>query len=402
MDDMQSVDRGARSKAALVAFTALVSGLLLVAAHVAIDAGMNDSTTAAETNGSTFEVTDLAGNQVWFAKPAERIVLVRGRDIHELVMLLGDEVEDKLVAWGPDIMTADKGCYDALLERYPKLADVPVLGSIYSDAVSVERVLSLEPDLVVVDTFMTDRGYKCVEKMKAVGLPVLFTQKGTDPIKGPRASLAVIGRAVGREDTAREINDFVSAEIEKVIGHVPDTLQGPAVYIECGNRGVEELGHTFGYDGNGRLVAWSAFLEQLHCQNIAKGVVRHMTPLHPEYVLKANPEVIVFTGAYWENRPGSMYLGFQIPKRVAESRLRAFTKRPGWEDLQAVQDNNVHAAFHGFCMHPDSFAALQQLAKWCYPDRFDDLHPEESLQEFYRRFMPMDTSGVWFMSLERE
>lgn len=361
-----------------------------------------DQSILSKSNGTRIEITDLAGRTVVLAAPAKRIVLAKGRDIHQLYMLLRDELDDRLAGWGKDIVTYDRGTYDALVERYPLLLNTPLTGSIYRDPV-VEQLMALEPDLVVIDTVtLKGAGRETVEQMESVGLPLLFIEMSTDPFEGPMDSLLVLGKAVGKENLAKQIKNFVDNEIRKVDARLSDSTQGPSVYIECAHLGVDKWGHTFGLDVNGRSPAWGAFLRRLHCNNIAEGVVPFKGQMHPEYLLKANPEHIVLTGSHWPNSYDSMELGLNTTSILAESRLRGFTERPGWEDLQAVQDNNVHAVFHGFCMHPDSFAALQQLAKWCYPDRFGDVHPEKSLQEFYRRFMPMDTSGVWFMSLGRE
>ena len=106
----------------------------------------------------TITVTDLAGRSITFEQPIERIVLVRGRDIYTLGMLLGSEIEEKLVAWGPDFELYDGDSYRKFVQSYPRLAEVPNLGSVYHDAVSVEQVLALAPDLVIVDTFMGRSG----------------------------------------------------------------------------------------------------------------------------------------------------------------------------------------------------------------------------------------------------
>ena len=47
-----------------------------------------------------------------------------------------------------------------------------------------------------------------------------------------------------------------------------------------------------------------------------------------------------------------------------------------------------------------SFAAAQQLAKWLYPEEFKELNPEERLHEFHLKFMPVEMSGTWMVSLD--
>ncbi|WP_198001050.1 ABC transporter substrate-binding protein [Gimesia fumaroli] len=334
------------------------------------------------------------------AKPAERIVLLRGRDLHELAMLLGDKIDDRLIAWGPDILTADKDAYDAFVKRYPKLAKIPMIGSIYSDAIDVEQLLALKPDLVVGDTFMVRRGYKSIDRIREAGLPLILTEMGTNPFEGPQKSLAVLAKALGKVEVAEGINAFLDEEIGKVFDRLPRTTQGPSIYIECGNRGVNEFGHTFGYDGENRIITWGAYMHRLHCENIALGVVPDMATLHPEQILKSDPDVIIVTGSCWTNVPDSMRLGFQTSPEFARARLIAFTERPGWAQLQSVRTKRIYGLYHGFCFHPTAFAALQQIAKWIYPQRFRDLDPDENLRRFYDQFVPVELTGVWMSSLE--
>jgi iron complex transport system substrate-binding protein len=51
-------------------------------------------------------------------------------------------------------------------------------------------------------------------------------------------------------------------------------------------------------------------------------------------------------------------------------------------------------------MHASNFAAVQQLAKWLYPQEFRDLDPRARLEEFHRRFMPVAHNGTWMIALD--
>ena len=351
-----------------------------------------------EAKGRRLRVIDLAGRSVDMAGPAERIVLVRGREIHSLALLLGDSVEDKLIAWGPDIESADQESYRAFVERYPKLARIPKIGSIYSDSIDVEFLLTLQPDLVVVDNFMVRRGYRSIERMKNAGLPLIFTEFGMDPLSGPQDSIKMLGAAVGKGDVADEVVSFIQDQLSKVddqIAKEQPPRDGPTVYMECGNRGVSQFGHTYGYDERKQLITWGKYLNALRCRNIALGRVPDRTPIHPEYVLSSEPSMIVMTGSTWTNSDDCMLLGLNIDSQQAADRLHAFSTRPGWKELSAVKDRRLHAIYHNFCILPTSFVAYQQLAKWAYPNRFSDLNPEANMRTFHERFSRLDYKGTW-------
>ncbi len=356
------------------------------------------------TSGPTITVTDLAGRSVTLKQPVERIVLVRGRDIYALGLLLGSEIEQKLVAWGPDLESYDADTYHKFLESHPRLADVPKLGSVYQDGVSAEKVLSLAPDLVVVDTFMVERGYKCINRLQQAGLPVLFLDFSTDPYRNPQRSIQVLGRVLEKEERAKEITTFIDAELDKVFSRLDVAPEpSPSIYVEAGYKGVTEYGPTYGHghDTKGRKTCWGIILPGLRAHNIAADVVPNMGPISPEYLLKADPDVIVITGACWVSQPDAMHLGYLTEASEARSLLKGFTTRPGWKELTAVRSGRVCGLFHNFSMQTTEFVAAQQLAKWLYPGKFDDLDPEASLEEFHKRFMPVDYGGTWTIDLEK-
>lgn len=376
---------------------ALCAGGLLVYRSIPETPARPGETSAA--NGG-ITVTDMAGRTVTFHKPIERIVLIRSRDIYELSLLLDDEVATKIVGWGPDIQTADKDAYRKYVERYPALAKLPVLGSIFDDAVNVEAVLALKPDLVILDTVMAERGYKSVDRMEQAGLPLLFLDLSHDPFHDPERSLLLLGKVLGKEERAAKVVTFVNAELDKVFSRLPGiTAPPPAVYVEAGSLGAKQYGSTYGFDPKQKLASWGTFLDRLHCRNIAAGVVPSMGQINPEYLLKSNPDVIVITGACWPAVSDSMHLGYYTDAGQARELLSAFTTRPGWDALSAVKNHRIYSLFHGFAMHLTNFAAVQQLAKWLYPEAFADLDPEGQLREFHRRFMPVEYSGVWMISL---
>ncbi len=356
-----------------------------------------------QRDGGSITLTDLAGREVTLRQPVERVVMVRGRDVYELAVLLGEDLPRKLIAWGPDLRKFDHDAYRVFTERFPSLAKLPEVGSAYADAVDAEAVLALRPDLVIVETFMANRGYKCIERMRRAGLPLLFLDFSRDPFEGPLRSIQLLGQALGRQKRAEEVVNFVKSRLDEVTSRLSERSKSPpSVYMECGYKGVKEYGHTFGYNEQGKLSAWASIMERAGCRNIAVGVTPSMAVMHPEQLLTANPDVIVITSACWPATPDSTHLGYCADPVDAEKRLRAFTTRPGWADLKAVKTGRVYGIFHGFCMHTTNFAALQQLAKWFYPERFADLDPAARLREFHDRFLPVDCRGVWMIGLERQ
>ncbi|WP_417387373.1 ABC transporter substrate-binding protein [Gimesia sp.] len=354
---------------------------------------------------STITVTDLAGREVTLQQPIERIILMRSLGLYELAAVLGDEVEEKLVGWDSSLKTGDLDTWQKYIERFPRLDQVTILGDILRDTVSAEAVLALKPDLVIMNTYMLNRGSKTVERLEQAGVPLLFL-RSEDPFRDPQESIRLLGQVLGKTERANAAADWIDAELQPVLSQLK-TIEGkvPTIYLEAGTQGPEKYGNTFGENQQGKTVNWGSVLAQLRCQNIAAGAISGlygMGVIRPEFLLTADPEVIVITGAHWTAFPDSLQLGYATDRSQATQQLAAFTTRPGWSDLAAVKNQRVHGIHTRFGSHLMSFAAAQQLAKWLYPEKFQDLNPEERLREFHQKFLPVEMSGTWMVSLDGE
>ncbi len=359
-----------------------------------------EQSAAIPTTKTSITVTDVMGRSVSLAGPAQRIVLLRGRDVHEVALLLQEELPTRLVGWGSDIQSADQDAYHAFIQHFPSLQNIPVIGSVFKGTISVETVISLQPDLIIAEKFMLERGYVVPKQLRDMGLPILFLDFSSHPLQGPQQSLLILGKALGAEQQAQAINDFCTEQIAMVQKRLVDEdLARPRVYVEVGNRGPKEFGTTYGSRNTESATSWGKLLAALPCQNIAADSITGMARIAPEFLLQANPEHVIITGAYWPAVPQTMHLGLNAHTETAQILLAAFCTRPGWQYLQAVQTGQVHGLFHGFCMHLDSFVAYQQLALWFWPDRFADLDPVRAHQLFYKRFSPLPFSGTWCTSL---
>ena len=344
---------------------------------------------------------DCAGRAVVLKKPAERIVLIRGRDLYNLSLLLGDEITNRVVAIGCDIRSVDRDIYLQLVERYPAVADLACMGSVYRNGVSMEKLIAYEPDLVVMDVFMKKRGYSIVDGIERAGLTALYLDLSTDPFCGPQQSLRVLGKALGREERAEEIAAFLDGRIAPLmerLAAIPDDRL-PSVYIEAGHQGVATYGPTYGRDGDGNQSSWGRVVEAARGRNIAEIGVSGMAPVRPEALLAADPDVIVLTGAHWRAVPDSLRLGGKTDASLAGQRLAAFTARPGWNELGAVKNGRVYGIYHGWCIHATAFAALEYCAKWFHPELFRELNPAEDLREFHERFAPVPYEGTYAVEL---
>lgn len=341
-------------------------------------------------------IIDLVGYEVNITNDINRIILPRSKDIYSLMALLGDELPEKLVAWGPDLKSDDHALYDELITKYPKLKSLPVTGSIYSDSIDVEQLINLNPDLIIMDKFMIDNGYKFVDIMKRLNLPMVFLDGSSNPLEGPQKGILLLGKILGKKEKADRIIDYITFHLDSVFNIIDYSKKGPSVYLEQGYLGPETYSDTYN-SGNGS-VSWGVILKSLNVNNIADGVITGQTPISPEHILVTDPEYIVITGQGWKN-PESHKLGYKVDAKISHNSLSSYKFRPGWDKLQAVRDNNIISVFHNSSSIL-TFAAVQHLSKTFYPDRLIYIDPEKTLHDFFERFMPIPFKGTWVYSLK--
>jgi iron complex transport system substrate-binding protein len=341
-------------------------------------------------------VTDLAGREVKVKCPVEKVVLGSARYLHEFAAVGGEEVLAKIVGWGSDLEKYDKDTLDKYVETFPKLADIPDVG--YGSTRSVEKIISLQPDVVVFPFWSAeDEGLLAdIDKLDKAGIPSIFLDYWSEPYEHPIPSTLLIGTLLGEEERAQEIVAYYQRQLDIVTDRLLEIgKQKPKVYVEVGSKGPSTYGDTYGNSGLGAVVVRAGGI------NIAENgmnLVEGTKQINPEFLIDVNPDVILISGSNWE-ASDSIRLGYYANSEESRDLLKAFTERTGWDTLNAVQNGRVHSSFHGFSCRIFNFVGLQAFAKWFYPEEFADVDPEANLREFHEKFLPVDFSGVWIISI---
>ncbi|MDU5087953.1 MAG: ABC transporter substrate-binding protein [Veillonella sp.] len=291
-------------------------------------------------------------------------------------------------------VTGQKDRYKA---DVPELEKIPLIGNVNDKTFDVEKVISLNPDVIFMPLYFKDQyeaDYK--PKIDAAGIPTIYIDYHAEKLENHQKSIEAIGKALGKEERAAEINKFYTDRLTRVMDRISKINKPkPTVYIETGNEGPEGLG--FAYSAN---VAWGALATQVGGDLITKDVVQKAGPVNPEFILDRNPDIIMIIGSYWPKKPTSMRLGFDTNEAKSQELLKAFTtERQGWPELKAVQSKNVFSTHHGLPREVYDVAVFEYLAKTFYPEEFKDVDPEGTLKEFYDKFLPFSYGGVWFMHL---
>jgi iron complex transport system substrate-binding protein len=140
--------------------------------------------------------------------------------------------------------------------------------------------------------------------------------------------------------------------------------------------------------------------------NIAARVIPGSSgDINPEYVLRENPDVIIFTcnnNLYTpEGRRQLVVIGYTVNStKPAKEALRMLVDRPGWGKLKAVREGRVYLIHHGLAHgHVFQYVALEWIAKWLHPGLFKDLHPLQDLRRFYQEYLMFPLRGVWAVGI---
>jgi hypothetical protein len=80
--------------------------------------------------------------------------------------------------------------------------------------------------------------------------------------------------------------------------------------------------------------------------------------------------------------------------------LAPYAQRPGWADLKAIKNGELHALEHGLARTLFDFTAMQYIAKRLYPEAFRDVDPVRSLKQYHEKYLPVAFSGTWMVPLK--
>ena len=105
---------------------------------------------AARAEQTAGAVTDLLGRKVRFEKAPERIVVANY--ILNFLMTGGGDALNKVVALPQDGWEATRtGEYKLLTQAFPTILSLPSIGGYHDNILNTERILSLRPDVVLVN-----------------------------------------------------------------------------------------------------------------------------------------------------------------------------------------------------------------------------------------------------------
>ncbi|MFG6488647.1 ABC transporter substrate-binding protein [Roseateles sp. BYS78W] len=169
------------------------------------------------------------------------------------------------------------------------------------DDTNVELIASLKPDVVLVAV-----SSRVSERLRALGMKVVALEPRS--YKDVQRVLDVLGRVLGVND-AQRVWRYIDAGVKAAASSVPAQAHGVRVYYEVAS----------GLWAAGESSFMGETLTRLGAGNIIPANLGPFPKINPEFVVKANPALIM------------------IGSRGAEG----LAQRPGWDRIDAIRRGRV-------------------------------------------------------------
>jgi len=348
-----------------------------------------------------FTVTDVAGREVKFDAPVERVILGEGRMLYSVAAIESENPFAKIVAWRNDLWTTDLDGYTIYAEAFPAMKDLPLLGNLTDGTLQTETVVTLDPDVLLLPIGNKKAAEEVqLEKMlDGIGVKIVYVDFREKIMKNTEPSLKALGQLFGKPERAAEIADFWRSELARVTDVIAAKQPVRPLVFMYRAAGLAECCGTFGPDNFGLMV------EMAGGTNLGSQFLPGYTgTINPEQVIASNPEIIVVTGSNWtnsNNAKGYVTVGPNAATVADASRqaLKDAVAVPAFTGSRAVANGRVHAVWHQFYTSPYQFVAIQEMAKWFHPDLFPDLDPEATFKAFHDKFLPVPYRPGYWLSL---
>jgi iron complex transport system substrate-binding protein len=379
-------------------FVIVIITALLTTSISAVLLSMNISEQPEDLDPSKNSITivDLANRTVTLDVPVETVVLMDSSMLSVLAAVVGEDFMEPIVGLSSIDLDSPDFFRGAYLSEYSGFADITDMGKIDDQSFSIETVLSMNPDVVILPLW--GKAYNMepdLSSLDEIGIPYVYTDFMVDPYSGASPSVSLIGALFDQNERANELNTFYTQQLNTVYD-VLDTLDEsylmPTIYNEMPWEGPSTYGTT--YVATGMAFA----IEYARGTNIAEGATDAWRAISPEFLIDKNPDVIViWMSSQLGSSLGGNLTGYGVYPSTEEmqSLVSAFSARDGWDSLDAVQNGRLHFCFPGFGFSIENFVSLQYMAKWLYPDMFTSLDPYQNLKDFHTEFMPIPADGTW-------
>ena len=360
--------------------------------------GLMTVSAAAESESVT--ITDQLGREVTVNLPVESCYL-------------GFYYENFLTVVGPDAFTKVKatslydteGYFASLSEMYREnvegYADMVDVGSTMQDNFDVEKLIEMDVDVAIVGNYQYEGAPEAMEKLEEAGIPVVAINYSACTVEEHTAATKILGEIFQVEDRAQEILDLYTAGHEGIAARTAEIQNKKKTFHEYHT--AMDSYHELGYS-DFPYTLFGSYLKEGGGDDIMnlvwkEGQEGSGTHLDLEFLLEQDPDTIFIIGGGKSNSNAD---GFRMGYNVTEDEFLESTKgmveaRPGYDQLQAVKNNQIYCIDDGVLRTLRDYCVVEYIAKNLYPDEVQDLDPEADIKAFTEKYLPsLPQEGIFF------
>ncbi|MAK77822.1 MAG: hypothetical protein CL992_00870 [Euryarchaeota archaeon] len=268
---------------------------------------------------------------------------------------------------------------------WPEFAETPIVQQSAHSEIDFEALYDVRPDVYIVfaTNGMVDTSAVRL-KLEPVGINVLaldFYKYDT-----LRDEIAVIADLFGKQDQANTLfSEF--ADIESLV-------QGRISTINESDRPKIVMEHHASLTRDPVVLTgtsqWTDLIEKAGGVNVFADLPGHTTHVDLEAIVSFNPDVLMFDGITFD-------IGFDrydLAKPSCSEHMQFIETRPGFDNLQAIRDGRM-IIMSGEFAGPMMIHGLPTLAKILHPELFEDVDPENYLDEYFESYHQIGKRGIF-------
>ncbi|MBN3173653.1 ABC transporter substrate-binding protein [Pectobacterium brasiliense] len=348
-------------------------------------------------------VTDILGRQVTIPDNPQRIILGESRMLYTLALLQPDNPAKHVVGWPGDMARYDAQSWSRYIEKFPQLSQIPQLGNGSLQAMNAEMLLPLKPDLVIFPRLAKNAANEDLlqQTLTRAGIPFIYVDLRIDLLNNTLPSIHLLGEVLNQSSRATAFSNFYQQHMDVIRQRIAQYHgKKPTVMLHL-HLGRRDTCCTTAVGGSlGDLLTFAGG------ENIASGTINSVYgELSPERVLAANPDVYIATSMAGPEgkRFSSLMLGPLVNATQAKESFDTLIRQEAiLSHLRAVQTGHAWSMWHNFYLSPYHVVMVEMFAKALYPERFADIDPQQTLQQLYQQFLPIEFSGIYWSQISHE
>jgi iron complex transport system substrate-binding protein len=317
-----------------VLFALLLSVMVLAGCGASDEKETNQSKQGAkteQTEKAAFPVTikDATGEDVVIeAKPKKIVSLIPSNTEIAFALGLGKEI----------VGVSDN-------DNYPEeVANIEKIGGM---EFNVEKIISLQPDVVLAQGSMANSSAEGLKQLRDAGISVIVVNDAKNFAEVYK-SIEMIGNVTGKQVEAQKIVDDMKAKVE--------ALKAKAATIKDEDKKsvLMEISPAPELYAAGKNTFIDEILSIINAKNVIKE--EGWPKVDQEAIISSNPDVIITTYGFYVNDP-----------------VGQVTSREGWQDVNAVKNKQVVDVHSDKVTRPGPrlIEGVEEVAKAVYPDIFN-------------------------------